>query len=147
MLVVELVEVNAGLREMIAAQDHRIASLKAQTAESQRRLNADSSTSSRPPSSDSPYRKLRRRSSRKSSGRRPGKQPGIRGRRCRWWMARMRSSSAIRAAVVAQLHHLWSTRSPSRPARSAPRGSRHHLDAQPGHPSRGGMQRPVRGIG
>lgn len=75
-LVVELVEVNAGLREVIAAKDHQIASLERRIEELERGLGADSSTSSRPPSSDSPYRKPIRRSSRKSSGRRPGKQPG-----------------------------------------------------------------------
>jgi transposase len=68
-LVVELWEANAGLREVIAAQEQRIAELE-------RRLGKDSSTSNKPPSSDSPYRKPVPRSSRKSSGRRPGKQPG-----------------------------------------------------------------------
>jgi hypothetical protein len=74
--VVELLEVNAGLGDVIAAKDHQIASLEQRIAELERRLGADSSTSSRPPSSDSPYRKPVRHSSRKSSGRRPGKQPG-----------------------------------------------------------------------
>ena len=54
---------------MIEAQAARIAELE-------RRLGSDSSTSSRPPSADGPYRKPPRRSSRTSSGRRPGKQPG-----------------------------------------------------------------------
>ncbi len=75
-LVVELVEANAGLREVIAAKDHQIAAAERRIAELERRLNEDSSISSRPPSSDSPYRKPARRSSRSSSGRRPGKQPG-----------------------------------------------------------------------
>ena len=75
-LVVELVEANAGLREVIAAKDHQLAAAERRIAELERRLNEDSSTSSRPPSSDSPYRKPARRSSRSSSGRRPGKQPG-----------------------------------------------------------------------
>jgi transposase len=78
-LVVELLEVNAGLRDVIATKDHQIASLEQRIVELERRLGADSSTSSRPPSSDSPYRKPGRRSSRKSSGRRPGKQPGDSG--------------------------------------------------------------------
>jgi transposase len=78
-LVVELMQANAGLREVIAAKDHRIASLERRIAELDRRLGADSSTSSRPPSSDSPYRKPVRRSSQTSSGRRPGKQPGAPG--------------------------------------------------------------------
>jgi transposase len=72
-LVVELVEANAGLREVIAAKDHQIASQEWRIVKLERRLGQDSSTSSRPPSSDSPYRKPARRSSRSLSGRRPGK--------------------------------------------------------------------------
>ena len=78
-LVGELLEANAGLQEVIAAKDGQIAFQERRIAELERRLGADSSTSSRPPSSDSPYRKPARRSSRKSSGRAPGKQPGDRG--------------------------------------------------------------------
>jgi transposase len=45
----------------------------------QRRLGKDSSTSSRPPWSDSPYaKKPKDRSLRDRSGRKPGKQPGAR---------------------------------------------------------------------
>jgi transposase len=72
-LVCELRGDNAALREVIEAQSAPIAALE-------RELGKDSSTSSRPPSSDSPYRKPVRRSSRKSSGRAPGKQPGGPGR-------------------------------------------------------------------
>jgi transposase len=54
----------------------RIAALAAQVEELRRRLDKDSSTSSRPPSSDGPYRKPRDRSLRTKTGRRPGKQPG-----------------------------------------------------------------------
>lgn len=75
-MVVELAEANAALREVVAAKDHQIAAAERRIAELERRLGADSSTSGRPPSSDSPYRKPTRRSSRSSSGRRPGKQPG-----------------------------------------------------------------------
>ncbi|MBV9030398.1 MAG: IS66 family transposase [Pseudonocardiales bacterium] len=75
-LVVGLVEVDAGLHEVVAAKDRQIASQEQRIAELERRLGADSSTSSRPPSSDSPYRRPAGGSSRKSSGRRPGKQPG-----------------------------------------------------------------------
>jgi transposase len=78
-LVVELMEANAGLREVIAAKDHQIASLERRIAELERQLGADSSASSRLPSSDSPYRKPARRSARTSSGRRPGTQPGAPG--------------------------------------------------------------------
>jgi hypothetical protein len=46
-LVVELVQANTGLREVIAAKDHQIASLGRRIAELERQLGADSSTSSR----------------------------------------------------------------------------------------------------
>lgn len=68
-LICELRRDNAALRGIVEAQNPRIAALE-------RQLGKDSSTSSKPPSSDSPYRKPVRRSSRKSSGCRPGKQPG-----------------------------------------------------------------------
>ena len=50
--------------------------LQAQVEDLQRRAGRDSSSSSRPPSSDSPYKKGRDRSSRERGKRRPGKQPG-----------------------------------------------------------------------
>jgi transposase len=89
-LVAQLRTTNAGLREVIAgqavhietqvgqiqAQAAALESLAARISELERRLNSDSSTSSRPPSSDPPYRKPARRSSRTSSGRKPGGQPG-----------------------------------------------------------------------
>jgi transposase len=78
-LVVELRAANAGLREVIAAQAERIAAQATELAELKQRLGKDSSTSNRPPSSDSPYRKPERRSSRRSSGRDPGKQQGAPG--------------------------------------------------------------------
>ncbi|MGH3984276.1 MAG: IS66 family transposase [Pseudonocardiaceae bacterium] len=85
-MVVELVEVNAGLQDVIAAKDHQIAAAERRIAvqderiaELERRLGKDSSTSNKPPSSDSPYRKPAPRSSRTSSGRKPGKQPGAPG--------------------------------------------------------------------
>ena len=86
--VAELEGLTARLREaardrdelaaaQLAARDAQIAALAAQVEELRRRLDKDSSTSSKPPSSDSPYkRKPRDRSLRQRSGRRPGKQPG-----------------------------------------------------------------------
>ena len=82
---------NARLREVIEARDAqlaaasaaleaagaRIVALSERVAEMERRLGKDSSTSSRPPSSDSPYQKKPRdRSLRGRSGRKPGKLPG-----------------------------------------------------------------------
>lgn len=66
-ILAELVE----LRRVVAAQAERITELE-------RRLSADSSNSSRPPSSDVPWEKkpAKKRSSRGRSGRKPGKQPG-----------------------------------------------------------------------
>ena len=60
----------------LAVRDAQIAALAAQVEELQHWLDKDSSTSSKPPSSDGPYRKPRDRSLRASTGRRPGKQPG-----------------------------------------------------------------------
>jgi hypothetical protein len=56
----------------------RVATLEATVQALTERLSQDSSTSSRPPSSDSPERKRPRRR-RQPSGRRPGGQPGHRG--------------------------------------------------------------------
>jgi len=89
--VAELRAANARLREVIEAKDAqlsvaqaaleaaeaRFAALSERVAGLERRLGKDSSTSSRPPSSDSPYQKRPRdRSLRRRSGRKPGKQPG-----------------------------------------------------------------------
>jgi len=95
--VAELEAVNAALREAAAARDElaaaqlaardaqlqaaqaQLAVLAARVEELERRLGKDSSTSSKPPSSDSPYKKKTRdRSLRGRSGRGPGKQPGAR---------------------------------------------------------------------
>lgn len=70
-------EMIAELRAVVAAQADRIAELE-------RRLDGDSSTSSRPPSSDNPYCKGSvKKSPARASGRRTGRQPGSEGRRLR----------------------------------------------------------------
>jgi transposase len=93
--VAELEAVNARLRQAAADRDElaaaqlaaerartdslaaKVEALAAQVADLQRCLGKDSGSSSKPPSSDSPYKKKPRdRSLRGRSGRRPGKQPG-----------------------------------------------------------------------
>ncbi len=79
--IAELEEVNARLRQAARDRDElaaaQLAALAAQVEELRRRLDKDSSTSSKPPSSDSPYeKKPRDRSLRGRSGRKPGRQPG-----------------------------------------------------------------------
>src|ERR1017187_1546699 len=90
-LVAALRAAHARLREVIEAKDAqlaaagaaleaagaRFAELSERVAELERRLGRDSSTSSKPPSSDSPYKKKPRdRSLRERGKRSPGKQPG-----------------------------------------------------------------------
>ena len=86
--VAELEAQNARLRQaaadrdelaaaQLAARDAQIEALAARVEELERLLTKDSSTSSRPPSSDSPYKKKPKdRSLRGRSGRKPGRQPG-----------------------------------------------------------------------
>jgi transposase len=89
-LVDALRAANARLREVIEAKDAQLvaagaaleaaqaqfAALSERVAELERRLGQDSSTSSRPPSSDSPYKnKPKDQSLRQRSGRNRGKQP------------------------------------------------------------------------
>ena len=68
-LVVEQARVIAELRA-------RVAVLEAENAELKRRLGMNSTNSSKPPSSDSPFTKPTPKSLRRKSGRRPGGQPG-----------------------------------------------------------------------
>lgn len=80
-LVVELLAEVRGLREANERLLKENAELRAENAELRRRLGLDSSNSSRPPSSDSPYLKPvpKKSGMRGKSGRRPGKQPGSAG--------------------------------------------------------------------
>jgi transposase len=92
-VVARLRKANAALREVIntqavqiemltgqvTAQSAQLAGQASRIEELERRLGSDSSNSSKPPSSDPPYRKPERTSSRTSSGRKPGKQPGSSG--------------------------------------------------------------------
>jgi transposase len=87
-LLAERDRVVAALREAAAARDEvaaaqlavkdaQLLALAARVEELERRLGKDSSTSGKPPSSDSPYtKKSKDRSLRGRSGRKPGKQPG-----------------------------------------------------------------------
>jgi transposase len=69
---------HAELAARLAEAYRLIAELTARVEQLERQLRKDSSTSSRPPSSDSPYKKKepRDRSLRERGKRRPGKQPG-----------------------------------------------------------------------
>ncbi len=71
-LVVEQARVITELRQ-------RVAVLEAENADLKRRLGMDSTNSSRPPSSDSPFVKPAPRSLRRASGKRSGGQPGHAG--------------------------------------------------------------------
>jgi transposase len=68
------------LRRELVARDAVITRQADRIAQLERQVKRDSSSSSKPPSSDSPYRKKSRdRSLREKTGRRPGKQPGAPG--------------------------------------------------------------------
>jgi transposase len=68
---------HAELAARLAEAYQLIGRLQARVEELERRAGQDSSVSSRPPSSDSPYKKKPRdRSLRERGKRRPGKQPG-----------------------------------------------------------------------
>jgi len=56
-VVAQLRATNTGLREVITRQAAQMEALSARIAELERWLSSDSSTSSKPPSSDPPYRK------------------------------------------------------------------------------------------
>jgi transposase len=71
-LAVRLAEACRLIGELTA----QVERLSAQVEDLQRQARRDSSTSSRPPSSDSPYKKGGDRSLRERGKRRPGKQPG-----------------------------------------------------------------------
>lgn len=87
----EVIESQAGLHAaelavrdaVLAERDRQLAELADRVSQLERRAGRDSSTSSRPPSSDSPYTKERSkpkdRSLRERTDRRPGKQPGAPG--------------------------------------------------------------------
>jgi transposase len=67
---------HAELVALLAGAYQLIGQLRARVEHLERAAGKDSSTSSRPPSSDSPYKKPRDRSLRERGKRRPGKQPG-----------------------------------------------------------------------
>jgi transposase len=73
---VELAAENAALREAIEDLQAIVRGLRAEVAELRRRLDQDSSNSSKPPSTDSPFAKPAPKSLRRRSGRKPGGQPG-----------------------------------------------------------------------
>jgi transposase len=64
------------LAALVVRQAERIEQLEAEVAELKRRLGMNSTNSSKPPSSDSPFVKPTPKSLRRRSGRKPGGQPG-----------------------------------------------------------------------
>jgi transposase len=72
----ELAALVAEQARVIAELRARVAALEAENAELKRRLGMDSTNSSKPPSSDSPFAKPAPKSLRRTSGRKPGGQPG-----------------------------------------------------------------------
>jgi len=67
---------NAELRALVTRLGARLDALEAENAELKRRLGMNSTNSSKPPSSDSPFVKPAPKSLRRKSGRKPGGQPG-----------------------------------------------------------------------
>src|SRR6516165_4936916 len=74
---------NAALREMIARQSEAIGVLEARIVDLERRLDLDSSNSSKPPSSDGLKKPPRVKSLRERSGKRTGGQKGHPGKTLR----------------------------------------------------------------
>jgi hypothetical protein len=72
----ELAALVAEQAQVIAELRARVAALEAENAELKRRLGMNSTNSSKPPSSDSPFTKPGPKSLRRKSGRKPGGQPG-----------------------------------------------------------------------
>ena len=72
----ELAALVAEQARVIAELRARVAALESENAELKRRLGMNSTNSSKPPSSDSPFTKPAPKSLRRKSGRKPGGQPG-----------------------------------------------------------------------
>jgi len=76
----QLIEIVLLLQEQNRILREQVRKLEARVEELERRLNEHSGTSSKPPSSDPPWAKLKRKKKEKS-GRKPGGQPGHDGHR------------------------------------------------------------------
>ena len=120
----------------------------------ERRVGRDSATSSRPPSSDGPYKKRPRdRSLRERGKRAPGSSRASRAPRCAWWMARITGSGirlrpagrAARTCPGRRSSRIAATRSPtfSPPLRRwSPSTSRRRSSARAAARSARGRCRP-----
>jgi transposase len=119
---------HAELAARLAEALRLIGRLQARVEELERQARRDSSTSSRPSSSDSPYKKKPRdRSLRERGKRRPGKQPGKPGTTMRlvddpdrrlWfppWSCRECGTGLADAPVIAQRRHQATDIAPAPP--------------------------------
>jgi uncharacterized coiled-coil protein SlyX len=103
-LVVELYAVIQAKDAQVRRLEAQVATLTARVEELERGQRKDSSTSSKPPSSDSIFTKQPRRSDRSLRERGSGERassPARQGRRCGWWMPRRCAFPACRGCARA----------------------------------------------
>ena len=151
-----IAQLTAQVREMAARVEEAVAEngrLAARVGALERRAGKDSSTSSKPPSSDSPYKKKPRgRSLREKGERAPGKQPGepgttmrlVDGPAHRFWYPPAECGGAARTCPGRRSSRSAATRSPTlspRRRRRSPSTWRSRRCARARHSARENCQR------